>query len=289
MKDGKVDLYSSIMSAIFGVVGVVSSGRTEMFASIAAYAPAVVVDKIKQISQLESFDSVIEKQLIQALMAAIEPTYKHLKQENEKEIFQQAATRIKSACKDREDFGDVLCFLKDTLVELQIDLEQNQKYVEWITRKNLEDISKTYQAELNKIIAREYHELGIYLHSVEIEKFFDKFEEFDIKLNQYNQKVNKIELINFCDNKNLIKNLKNELGIEKNLINIIKKFFYENKTLCNLLEGVSDDLFPVLKDEAGVEHYDINYTDIPLFQYVTDKWSLTRARRTPGSRRSLCC
>lgn len=156
MKDGKVDLYSSIMSAIFGVIGVVSSGRTEAFASIAAYAPAVVVGKIKQISQLESFDSVIEKQLIQALMAAIEPTYKHLKQENEKEIFQQAATRIKSACKDREDFGDVLYFLKDTLVELQMDLEQNQKYVEWITQKNLKEISKTYQDELNKIIACDY-------------------------------------------------------------------------------------------------------------------------------------
>ncbi|WP_301082437.1 NACHT and WD40 repeat domain-containing protein [Thomasclavelia cocleata] len=272
MKDGKVDLYSSIMSAIFGVIGIVSSGRTEVFASIAAYAPAVVVGKMKQISQLESFDGVIEKQLIQALLAAIEPTYEHLKQENEKEIFHQAAIRIKSACKNREGFGDVLCFLKDTLVELQIDLEQNQKYVEWITRKSLKNISKTYQDELNKIIAHNYHELGIYLHSAEIEKFFDKIEEFDIKLDQYNQKVNKIELINLRNNKNLIENIKNELAIEQNLLYIIKKFFYENKTLCNLLEGVSDDLFPVLKDETGVEHYDMNYTDIPLCQYITDKW-----------------
>lgn len=276
MREEKVDLYSSITSAILGTIGVVSSGEIASVAAVGSYLPAIFIDKIKHINKEISFDNLIEKQIILALDGACKSTEKHLQQRNAKNLFQLAAIEIRKACEIGESLEETIYTLHHMLSELQKKLESDGKYEEWLTPNNLKEITKVYRDELNKIISNDYHELGIYLLLSENIDISEKGEDQLKILISHEKRIEEIEKNNQSKDKtiNIGRNCKKENEYER-IFNIISVYYFKdikkNNSSLYLLE-INNNLFPELSDDIGIKYIDNHSNEIPLFKYVVEKW-----------------
>lgn len=64
MKEERIDLYSSIISAILGLVGVTSYGTVATVTSVTSYLPGIVASKIKEFNGQMEFNKKVEKEFI---------------------------------------------------------------------------------------------------------------------------------------------------------------------------------------------------------------------------------
>lgn len=275
MREENMNLCSSIMSAIFGIFGVVSIGETAKVAATLSYFPAIVTDKIKQNNEQISFTERIEKQLILALNSACDSTENNLYQENAKNLFHLAAVDIKKVCETGSGLEEIMNDLYHALSELQKSMEKNSKYEDWITFKNLKEISNVYYNELHKTISRDYHELGLYLVLTQNAHNAKKNEERIQLLESYERRIEEIESYNQKE-----KNVEfHECQIGNNeydrIFSIINKYYFSGIKKSNsslyLLE-INNNLFPDLSDDIGIKYVDNYSNEIPLFQFVTDNW-----------------
>lgn len=176
-----MELYSSIVSGILGVIGVVAANSPT---AIASYAPAVVVSMIKKYYQVENFNEEIERQLISAIKEAILPTQERLHQNNEAELFQDEAYFIEKTCTDGLCLEDVLNHMQTGLVKLELRLKEKRRFTEWLTDQDIRNISAIYQDEFHKIVASKYPKLGYYMSAL-------RLDEHDKSIAKLNQEINR--------------------------------------------------------------------------------------------------
>ncbi|NBJ02246.1 hypothetical protein D3Z62_19605, partial [Lachnospiraceae bacterium] len=268
MKEERIDLYSSIVSAILGLVGVTSYGTVATVTSVTSYLPGIVASKIKEFNGQMEFNKKVEKEFILALVAAADSTEKHLNQKNAKNLFLLMASEIRNVCQKSDNLEKILYDLNETLSKLQIDLEKQRMYEEWITSNNIKEIMKLYFGELNKIISNDYPELGIYLLLIENSESIKKNRQQDIILIDHENRIEEIEKKKMHD----IFEIEESVNI---ILNIIKRYYFKDikkgSSSLYFLE-INNNLFPELTDNIGIKYVDMNSNEIPIFQYVTENW-----------------